>query len=109
MSDIKTIKFRRGSSTQWVTKNPVLAAGEPGFEIDTGLLKIGDGLSRWNQLDYFVTEDRVQGLIAAAIESAGSGDSGALDALQAHIDSAEPHPIYDDGPSLRLLYENAKV
>lgn len=29
--------------------------------------------------------------------------------IQEHIDSPTPHPIYDDGPSLELLYENAKV
>lgn len=38
----------------------------------------------------------------------GSGDISMAD-LEAHIDADEPHPIYDDGPSLELLYENAKV
>lgn len=39
------------------------------------------------------------------------GGGGGLDpaALQAHISSPNPHPIYDDGPSLALLYQNAKV
>lgn len=31
------------------------------------------------------------------------------DDLQAHVDSPLPHPVYDDGPSLEILYENAKV
>jgi hypothetical protein len=30
-------------------------------------------------------------------------------ALALHIADPEPHPAYDDGPSLFLLYENAKV
>lgn len=35
----------------------------------------------------------------------GSGDS----LLPAHISSELPHPVYDDGASFLLLYENAKV
>lgn len=30
-------------------------------------------------------------------------------AVLAHIDAELPHPVYDDGPSLLLIYENAKV
>ena len=36
----------------WVSRNPVLAKGEIGAEIDTGLLKLGDGLSPYNDLGY---------------------------------------------------------
>lgn len=32
--------------------NPVLAAGEPGFELDTGKHKIGDGKTAWKSLPY---------------------------------------------------------
>jgi hypothetical protein len=46
------IKFRRDTAAAWTEANPVLAQGEPGFEHDTGLLKIGDGETTWTQLDY---------------------------------------------------------
>jgi len=46
------IKFRRDTAAAWTQANPVLAQGEPGFEHDTGLLKIGDGETVWTQLDY---------------------------------------------------------
>ncbi len=46
------IKFRRDTAANWTQANPVLAQGEPGFEHDTGLLKIGDGSSTWLELDY---------------------------------------------------------
>lgn len=46
------IQLKRGSSTAWKRLNPVLAIGEPGFEKDTGRLKIGDGISSWNELPY---------------------------------------------------------
>ena len=46
------IKFKRGQSTSWTNQNLTLAAGEPGFELDTGRLKIGDGVTPWNDLPY---------------------------------------------------------
>lgn len=47
-----TIKLKRGLAASWVKLNPILAPGEPGFELDTGLLKIGNGHCRWNDLPY---------------------------------------------------------
>ena len=48
---------RRGTATQWVSSNagdgPILNAGEIGWESDTNKFKIGDGVSYWNNLDYF--------------------------------------------------------
>ena len=46
------IQLKRGLSTSWATKNLVLQAGEPGYETDTGKMKIGDGTTAWNNLDY---------------------------------------------------------
>ncbi len=47
-----TIQFRRGAAATWTSVNPTLAAGEPGFESDTGKFKIGDGSKNWAALDY---------------------------------------------------------
>lgn len=44
------IQVRRGDSSAWSTANPVLASGEPGYETDTGSLKIGDGFTAYNTL-----------------------------------------------------------
>lgn len=49
-------KFRRGLSSLWTSKNPTLREGEPGFESDTGKLKIGDGVKTWSQLGYLSGE-----------------------------------------------------
>jgi Major tropism determinant N-terminal domain len=46
------IQLRRDSAASWVSVNPILAQGEPGAETDTGKLKIGDGVTRWNLLSY---------------------------------------------------------
>lgn len=57
MATIKTWKarivLRSGKATDWTTNNPVLLAGEIGYELDTGLLKIGDGVKAWKELSYF--------------------------------------------------------
>jgi hypothetical protein len=50
------IKLRRGLSTEWTLANPVLAAGEPGFETDTQKFKFGNGSSSWNDLSYSMGE-----------------------------------------------------
>ena len=44
---------RRGTATQWTTADPILAAGEIGFETDTNQFKMGDGVNNWSDLSYF--------------------------------------------------------
>jgi hypothetical protein len=44
---------RRGTEAQWTSADPILAAGEIGFESDTGQFKIGDGVNHWSDLSYF--------------------------------------------------------
>ena len=45
-------QFKRGTAQRWIEVNPVLRQGEPGFEYDTGKLKIGDGFTPWLALPY---------------------------------------------------------
>lgn len=47
-----TFMLRRGQSEVWLRNNPVLAAGEPGYELDTHKIKIGDGVNSWIDLPY---------------------------------------------------------
>ena len=47
-----TFKLRRGPASEWTVDNPILRAGEPGFESDTRKLKIGDGITHWIDLSY---------------------------------------------------------
>jgi hypothetical protein len=51
------IKLKRGSAANLTAVNPVLSAGEPAYEIDTGKFKIGNGTTAWNSLPYAVTVD----------------------------------------------------
>lgn len=53
MPAITQIKLRRDTAANWTSANPTLANAEPGYETDTGNLKIGDGFTAWTSLDYF--------------------------------------------------------
>jgi hypothetical protein len=101
------IRLHRNTAAVWAQLNLVLQAGEPGYEKDTGKLKIGDGYTKWNDLDYFLTDEYIRTLIEEVLADEDITDS--TQALLDHINSLTPHPVYDDGPSLELLYENAKV
>ena len=46
------IQTRRGTAATWTSTNPTLAAGEIGFESDTGKFKIGTGSTAWASLAY---------------------------------------------------------
>lgn len=52
-----TIQFKRASAKRWEELNPVLKAGEPGFIIGDNRLKIGDGVTAWNDLKFIGEED----------------------------------------------------
>ena len=53
------VKFqlRRDTAANWTAANTVLDLGEPGFETDTRKLKMGDGTTPWNSLDYTIIQD----------------------------------------------------
>jgi hypothetical protein len=46
------IQLRRGDSEEWTSIDPILAEGEIGTELDTGKWKVGDGTSKWSELEY---------------------------------------------------------
>ena len=54
MADVikTTFQVKRGTAARWEELNPILNPGEPGFEMDTFKLKIGDGSTTWKELPY---------------------------------------------------------
>jgi hypothetical protein len=58
---------RRGSAAQWTAANPVLAAGEIGFETDTSKFKMGNGTSTWSQLVYFANATELTDAINSVV------------------------------------------
>jgi Major tropism determinant N-terminal domain len=101
------IKLRRGTAAAWTSANPVLDSGEPGYETDTGKMKVGDGSTAWSLLGYFagsvgsggqaiggtelVYRYTVTGADKASIDTgvdtkdAGSGDWTNGDLLEIHL------------------------
>ena len=50
---VRRIQIRRDTSAGWqANRRVILASGEQGFEIDVGKMKIGDGETAWEDLDY---------------------------------------------------------
>ncbi len=47
------IQLRHDSSANWFANNPILAEGEVGIEIDKNRMKVGNGVSHYNDLEYF--------------------------------------------------------
>lgn len=46
-----TLMLKRGTAARWSEVNPILAVGEPGFIIDKNILKIGDGVTPFEDLE----------------------------------------------------------
>lgn len=70
------IQLRRDTAVAFATANPVLLAGEPGFTVDTGVLKIGDGATAWNDLPDFEGPEGPTGPQGAAGATGATGPTG---------------------------------
>lgn len=108
-------RFQRGTADRWVELNPVLGSGEPGVETDTGLFKIGDGNTAWNDLPYYLTEPYITGLIEVELAESGGlssdprvGDLGVLSTTVKDTIVNAINEVNDPG-NLVLLYDNAKA
>lgn len=56
--------LRRGTAEAWEHNNPVLAYGEPGFDVTNYGLKIGDGKKTWKELDYLsATQEDIEKVV----------------------------------------------
>ena len=71
------IQLRRDTSNNWSSNNPILSSGEIGYETDTRKIKVGNGSSAWNSLQYIASDAPAIGEIAMdAIYAALSMGSG---------------------------------
>ena len=75
----KKILFRRDLAANWLIADPVLSAGEIGLESDTNKIKLGDGSTHWEQLDYFYGALDVVNYVESLVPGTGvtiTGNSG---------------------------------
>ena len=67
-----TFQLKRGLANSWDRANPILAQGEPGWTLDTHILKIGDGVTRWKDLTPIsnsgISEEAIQQAISEYLE-----------------------------------------
>jgi hypothetical protein len=77
------MKQKRATTTRWQQINPVLAEAELGIETDTGKAKLGDGVTTWNSLPYWVPDGAGSGPTVEVINNLTSTDTDkALSAAQ---------------------------
>lgn len=103
---------RRGTAEQWTAANPVLAAGEFGFETDTSKFKVGDGVNAWGLLEYFINEAAITVDIGGAISDTEKGVANGVASLDStgNIPVAQLGNIIDGAPAaLNTLNEIAQA
>lgn len=65
-------QFKRGLHEAWERNNLVLAPGEPGWTLDTHILKVGDGVTAWKDLEPIggieINEDDIQNAVNQYLE-----------------------------------------
>ena len=86
---------RRGTATQWTSSNdgsgPILNAGEIGWESDTNKFKIGDGVSYWSALTYFVdATDVIASSLGAYLQDSDVGAVSGVVGLNASLNAVIP-------------------
>jgi hypothetical protein len=86
---------RRGTATQWTSSNdgdgPILNAGEIGWESDTNKFKIGDGVSYWADLTYFVdATDVIASSLGAYLQDSDVGAASGVVGLNASLNAVIP-------------------
>lgn len=70
------IQMRRGTAAVWAEVNPILAAGEIGVESDTLKIKIGDGVTAWNSVAYYMGATGPAGATGATGPAGPTGETG---------------------------------
>jgi hypothetical protein len=86
---------RRGTASQWISSNdgdgPILNAGEIGWESDTNKFKIGDGVSYWSNLTYFVdATDVIASSLGGYLQDSDIGAVSGVVGLNASLNAVIP-------------------
>ena len=98
-----TFQFRRASARNWYRLNPTLAQGEPGYELDTGKFKIGNGITPWRKLQYVNGLSSTESGVFSADTVADFPEVGSLDIIykansekalyQFNVDTSKYEPL----------------
>jgi hypothetical protein len=104
-----TIQIRGDTAAAWTAANPVLADRELALERDTGLLKLGNGITAWNALPYFSGGD-VDPAAFTALQGEVATARGSRSALDNRIEAISRYssPCAADLPTGEVL-DNSRV
>jgi len=111
---ITTIQLKRDTSIAWEVYNPVLKVGEPGYATDTKVLKIGDGVTAWNDLEpYGISEDiynnpKLTSLAKSYLEDDANWENGSYIGAQLE-DIAQGTRHYDNVYVYEFVENNTPV
>ena len=102
MAVITQIQFRRGTASQWSSSNPTLAAGELGYETDTGYFKIGDGTTAWNSLSVLngITASATAVFTNKTFDTAGVGNVFKINGTQITANTGTGSNVLATSPTL---------
>ena len=79
---MSSVQLKRGTASQWFTKNPILKNGELGIELDTKRIKLGNGTSQWRSLSYItVIPADLENTVGSYLEVVEKGNPGGLATL----------------------------
>lgn len=87
-NSLDNFRFPQATADEWMIENPVLLSGQPGYEQDTGKLKIGNGISSWAVLGYLT------GAGGSALPNAPGVQSFSYDPTTAIITNPERGFLY---------------
>ena len=93
------IQVRRGTGAAWTTSNPTLDIGEFGYNTTTAQLKIGDGTTLWNDLDYIVNDASLSTSLGDYIEIADKGAANGVAELDASSNVLTTTAVVFEGSS----------
>jgi hypothetical protein len=84
------IKLRRDTYQNWYDNNPILAEGEPAYDLTNKKLKIGDGTTTWRLLPYFDDQTTDLSVVAQNIipDTDNTRDLGSPDKQWRHVYTA---------------------
>lgn len=72
------VQLKRDTAANWSSVNPVLSIGEVGIALDTKNFKVGDGVTDWNSLPFYIagayTDEMAQDAIGGILTDTGSID-----------------------------------
>ncbi len=103
-----SFRNKRDTLANWETNNPILGPGVIAVIEETGHFKLGNGVSRFMELPSFLPDTDIEMLIQEYVDGLPTGEVTQQD-LDDHIHSTNPHPQYDSGLDLKVLYDNVKA